>query len=72
MFETILLFLGSGAFVGIIGWAVQLNSRVSVIESQWKDLETFLDRIMDSKFEDIARRLDRIERSMNGHLKDKD
>lgn len=70
--EALFIVLGSGAFVGIISWALQLGTRISVVESRWEDLEEFLNRLLDSKFDDVSRRLERIERSMNGHFKDLD
>lgn len=67
MIETVLGILGT-AFIGVIGWTVQLGSRVSVLESRHVDLMT----LINTQFREVNRRLDRIERAMNGHLKEVD
>jgi hypothetical protein len=64
MLEAIVGVLGT-AFIGTLGWAVQLSSRVSQIETRHEDLLT----LINSRFDEVSRRLDRIERAMNGTLK---
>lgn len=66
MVEIIMAVAGSGAVVGIVGWIIQLGNRVSVVEAQRDGLVD----LINSQFKDVGRRLDRIERGMNGHLKD--
>lgn len=62
MLEAIVGVLGVG-LLGVIGWAIQLGNRVSVVESQRNDLLV----LINSKFEEVYRRLDRIERHvLNG------
>ena len=65
MQETILGIL-SAAFFGVFGWAFSLSNRVTKLETQYEGLETLL----NTRFDAIDGRLDRIERSMNGHLRD--
>jgi hypothetical protein len=74
MMEALLTTIGAGVLL-VLGWAAQLHSRVSVLEKGDADAEQNL----KDKFEDLkelinvqfnaqGQRLDRIERSMNGHL----
>jgi len=65
MLEAIVGVLGM-AFLGVFGWTVQLGNRVSVIETQQASLK----ELIETKFEEVNRRLDRIERGMNGYRKD--
>jgi len=58
-------FLGT-ALLGVMGWAFQLHSRVGVLEQQHLDLKD----LINYRFDNTDSRLDRIERSMNGSLKD--
>lgn len=67
MIEAVIGILGS-AFLGTAGWAIHLGSRVSVIESQRADLIT----LINTKFDEVSRRLSRIEQGMNGHLRGND
>lgn len=74
MLSAVVGILGT-AVLAIIGWAVNMTSRVNVLEKGKVDLilliNTKLDSIdekMDIKFDATGQRLDRIERSMNGHL----
>ena len=60
----VLTILGSGAFVGTVAWVLQLGNRVTKLETKQEDLPTLL----DTKFDEVNRRLDRIERGMNGFL----
>jgi hypothetical protein len=68
MIEAIVGVLGM-AMIGVIGWIVALGSRVSVLESQREDLPELLDAKLETtnvKIDEANRRLDRIERGMNG------
>ena len=76
MLETIVGILGT-AFVGVVGWVITLGTRVSVLEKGDADLVTLietkfeeLDKREAMRAEEANRRLDRIERGMNGQLKD--
>lgn len=81
MLDTLVGILGT-ATMGIFGWAINLNSRLGIQERAYVDLVKLIDAKfdgvkdlnqaisdkMDVKFEAQGQRLDRIERSMNGHL----
>ena len=81
MVEAVIGTLGAG-LMAVFRWAMTLNSRLSVQERAQEDfmryLDTKLDAVkmlnqaisdkMDIKFGATEQRLDRIERSMNGHL----
>jgi hypothetical protein len=58
---TILGFLGT--LVGTVVWAIRLEGRVNAAEVRATDLK----ELIESKFDDLDTRLDRMERSMNGH-----
>ena len=60
MIEGIIGLLGTG-FLAILGWAVQISNRVSIVETQRADLN----ELLNSKFAEVYRRLDRIERIVN-------
>ena len=60
MLETLVGIFGA-AFIGAIGWAVQISSRVSTIETKHPDLV----ELLETRFDDIDRRLERIERIIN-------
>lgn len=64
MVEAIVGLLGTACFA-VFGWAAHLSSRVTVIETQRDDLTV----LINTKFEEVNRRLGRIESAMNGHLK---
>ena len=66
MLETIVGILGT-AFLLVVGWTIQLGNRVSITETKQKDLET----LINTRFDAVDDRLDRIERSLNGYLKGK-
>lgn len=68
MLSTILGILGSGAFVAAFGWVLQLGNRITILETQQPDLK----ELINSQFDDVSQRLDRIERAMNGALKGHD
>ena len=63
MLEAFVSVLGM-AFLGIFGWVIQLGNRVSVVETENKGLR----ELINTRFDGVDGRLDRIERSMNGHL----
>lgn len=63
MLETLVSILGL-AFLGVFGWTIQLGSRVTAIETQ----QTGLKELINEKFNEVNRRLDRIETSMNGYF----
>lgn len=63
MMETILGLVGTG-LLGVIAWAFNLQSRVSVLEefrTQAVDREAILKELIDVKLENISERLKRIE-----------
>lgn len=64
MLETIVGLL-SATGLGVIGWAIHLGSRVAVLEAN----EQSLKELIETRFDDVERRLERIELSLNGHLK---
>lgn len=63
MLETLVGIFGA-AFLGAIGWAVQISSRISTIETKHPSLI----ELIETRFDAVDQRLDRIERGMNGHL----
>lgn len=75
MLDTIVGVIGT-TVVGIVGWAIQLNSKVAVNAQKNDDLKELitekfkgLDERNDQRDDDLNRRLERIERAMNGALK---
>lgn len=56
--------LGSGIFLAAITFVFNLNNRLTVVETRQDDLPA----LIEEKFESVEKRLDRIERSMNGFL----
>lgn len=81
MLEAVVGSIGASV-MAIFGWAFSLNSRMGVQERAHDDLIKLIDTKfeavkelnqaiidkMDTKFDAQGQRLDRIERSMNGHL----
>lgn len=65
MLEGLVSVLGL-MFVGVFGWTIQLGNRVTAIETQ----QTGLRELINERFSEVNRRLDRIERGMNGHLRE--
>jgi hypothetical protein len=65
MLESLIGILGV-AFLGVAGWMTNLGNRVSVIEAQFEALK----ELIETRFDDMDRRLERIEKSMNGRLRD--
>lgn len=64
MWETITGVMGT-AMLGIIAWAFQLNSRLAVVETKQEGFEQHI----LSKFDEISRRLERIETKIDGNGK---
>lgn len=56
MLETVVGILGA-AVLGVFGWAFQLSNRVSVIETEYNGLQ----ELINTRFAEVNRRLDRIE-----------
>lgn len=75
--QTLLNYIysvASALTVGVLGWAVNMNSRISVVEDNVAkqpkkddDLKEFIKDLMDAKFNGLDRRLERIENNGNGH-----
>jgi hypothetical protein len=79
--DIVVTVLGA-AVTGVFAWAFNINSEVNVqkkavddlkelINSRFDGLEKLQESNVDNvndKFDSQSRRLDRIERSMNGHL----
>ena len=63
MLNTIVGVLGAG-FLAVFGWAFHLNSAVDVLETKHEDLIV----LINTKFDDLSRRLDRIEHKLDGRL----
>jgi plastocyanin domain-containing protein len=59
MLETAVGILGT-AVIGVFGWAFQLSNRVSVIEAENEGLR----ELINTKFAEVNRRLDRIEEKL--------
>lgn len=64
MLDSITTLLG-GAVLGVFAWAFHLGNRVSVLETQRDSIR----ELIETRFDEVERRLVRIERAMNGHLK---
>lgn len=60
MVEAIITVLGAGLF-GIVGWAFLISNRVSVLEADRISLK----ELIESKLNDITRRLENIERKID-------
>jgi hypothetical protein len=67
MLEAIIGLLGT-ALLGTLGWAVQLSSEVKIVKTEQEGLK----ELIEAKFDEVNRRLDRIERAMNGALANHD
>lgn len=59
MLETLLGILGT-VMLAVVGWAFQLSNRVTKLEAKEESVKSYL----DTKFEEVNRRLDRIERKI--------
>jgi len=68
MLEAIISVVGA-AFIGCFGWLFinhsNLSARVAVLDQKDTDLNT----LINSRFDEVDRRLGRIENAMNGALK---
>jgi ribosome-associated translation inhibitor RaiA len=60
--QTIVGLLGT-AFLGAVGFVVSLSNRVSQVEARYEDLLT----LIDSRFKDVDKQLNRIEQALKGH-----
>ena len=58
------------AMLAVAGWVFQLGTRVPVLEPREPIERESLDKLLDQRFGSIDQRLERIERVMNGLLKD--
>jgi hypothetical protein len=71
MFEIGVSLVG-GAFLAIMGWTIQrasnLGEKVSVLETKQGGLH----ELIEVKFDEVNRRLDKIEKAMNGHFRGSD
>lgn len=63
-YEALSAIMGS-AFLAVFGWAYTLSNRILVVETSYNGLED----LITSKFEEVNRRLERIETAMNGSIK---
>ena len=59
-----LLGILTTAFLAIVGWAFNLESRMTILTQKHEDLR----ELINSRFDGSDGRLDRIERSLNGAL----
>lgn len=66
----------SGLVLAIIGWAFNMNGRVTAVETRVEgqpqkdaELRQFIKDLMDAKFDGLDTRLARIENNGNGHGK---
>lgn len=64
MLDTIVSILGL-AFLGVFGWVIDLGNRVSIVETKHDGLIL----LINTRFNEMSRRLGRIEKSLNGHLR---
>lgn len=62
MLELIIGFLGT-AFIGVFGWITHLGNRVSILETERKNIAD----LIELRFHEVNRRLDRLEYLINGH-----
>lgn len=67
-FLGFLLSLLSAGLIGAAGFIFSISNRVTKVETKQEDLPT----LINTKFEEVNRRLGRIERGMNGHLREED
>lgn len=65
MFSIIISIVGCTSFAGVFGWILHLGDRVTKVEVRQEDLPT----LINSKFDEVNRRLGRIEQGMNGYLR---
>ena len=60
----------STALLAVFGWAFHINTKVNVLDQQHKDFKGYLAELLDAKFDLVHQRLDRIDRSLNGKLRE--
>ncbi len=63
---SIYAFLGS-TILGIVTWAFRVEGKLNLQSQKHDDLKDHLRELLDAKFDAVAIRLERIERSLNGH-----
>lgn len=63
-FLTFLYTFLAAIAVMVLGWAIQIQPKISVLEQKQVDIKELLLVMMGS----IDKRLERIERGLNGHL----
>lgn len=51
--------------IAVLGWAFHTTSSISVLNQKDADITT----LINSKFDEVNRRLERMEKAMNGMLK---
>ena len=71
MLETFVGILATATF-GTVAWVIQASSRIMKVEIRQTDLPELINSkfdLVDEKFDNIAARLARIERAMNGAFK---
>ena len=56
------------SIVGAIAWAIRLEGRVNTVEKVTELKHTDLKELINTKFDSISSRLERIERALNGAL----
>jgi Tfp pilus assembly protein PilO len=69
MLTVILSFFGT-SIVGALGWAFHINSKVDVQKALQEQKHTDLKELINIRFDSSDKRLERIEKSLNGRLKD--
>lgn len=63
MLEAIITTLGL-TVLGGFGWIIQLGNRVTIVETKQDGIA----ELINTRFDEVNRRLARIEAAMNGHL----
>ena len=66
---SLLSYLMGSVIVGIVGWVFHTNSKVNVIDQKHEDFKESLKELIDSKFEAVGDRLERIEKVLNGTMR---
>ena len=56
-------YVTTSAF-GVIVWALRLEGRINTADQKYLDLK----ELINTKFDSVSDRLERIERSLNGYL----
>lgn len=55
----------ASTFIAILGWGLGIEPRIQVLKVKQEDLK----ELIINKFDDQSKRLDRIERALNGALR---